>query len=87
MAEALAAALNGLIAAFDPAEILLESSRFSLDDEFMRALNASLVHSKSSTHAPVLTVSDDLLGHSMRGIAMMQREAWLRGLISEPPTE
>jgi len=80
MAEALAAALSGLIAAFDPKEILLESSRFPLDDTFMDILRDS-IH-RCTSPMPTITVSDNLLGYAMRGIAGMQREIWLRGLIT-----
>ncbi|MBR6708392.1 MAG: ROK family protein [Clostridia bacterium] len=78
LAEAVGSVLKSLTAIFDPKEIILEASRLSLDDEFIDILRDYLKPSSPRFPAPTLTVSDKLLGHARRGIAILLREKWLK---------
>lgn len=83
LAAALSTALYTLIALFDPAQILLESSSPMVNKAFMETLSAHLEQKNAHHHFPIppIAITQKQMGRAMRGAALHLRGTWLGDVI------
>ncbi|MBQ8276707.1 MAG: ROK family protein [Clostridia bacterium] len=83
LASALSAALHTVIALFDPAQIILESSAPWANEVLAERLTAHLEQKNAHRHRslPPIAVTQKQMGRAMRGAALHLRNTWLDSAI------